>query len=495
MGGCISILEEMRLNNIMRGLFQKIEEKAKKIDFAVVSVAAVISAAWSFLFSIVARRYIPPYEYGIYSTCLLLQTYLSYAQLGVLSAYNRDYPQLIGAGKNDIAKELKNTAFTFFIVIYVLLTTVIGIFLYLIYLKEIIKTQYFIGYLLSMILLIGNTVSDFGTNTMQMNGNYNFTALVTVIKSTIGAIAGFIAVRAGGYYGLYIMPAVSGMTAILMYRNRSLRGIHLRMNRNLLKEAVWTGFPLMANSLVWTAVASVDKFVILKFLDTEALGLYSVAQLGFAATVLIPQSMSQVFYIKISREYGKLGDKNLLIKTCNRYTLINSLCTSVVCVMGFYILPIFVKTVMPQYGSGIEAAQIMLIGITIYGSTMLYGNIFSILKENRDLLWTSIALCFFNILFSTGLVMIFGRNIENVALGTAISYAAFSILLMYKVSQRTGENSLYLLQNSWKIIFIIVLPTVTLYYVFPDIYISFTFVIGYIFIVSMAVMKRFKKNH
>ena len=91
--------------------------------------------------------------------------------------------------------------------------------------------------------------------------------------------------------------------------------------------------------------------------------------------------------------------------------------------------------------------------------------------------------------------MIFGRNIENVALGTAISYAAFSILLMYKISQRTGENSLYLLQNSWKIIFIIVLPTVTLYYVFPDIYISFTFVIGYIFIVSMAVMKRFKKNH
>lgn len=478
----------------MRKLYLNIKKKVENMDFAIVSFAAITSAAMSFLFSIIARRYILPYEYGIYSTCLLLQTYLSYAQLGILSAYNRDYPQLIGAGKNEKAEELKNTTFTYFISVYTLLMIIVGAGLYAAYWKGSLKKEYFFGYLLSMIILIGNTLSDFGMNTMEMHGGYNFAAFVTIIKSIFGAIAGFIAIKIWGYYGLYFMPIISGVIAISMYRNKSLRGIHIEVNRSILKASLWTGFPLMINSLVWTAVASVDKFVILGFMDTEKLGIYSIAQLGFAAVVLIPQSMSQVFYIKISREYGRTGDKNLLIKTSNEYTLINSLCTSIVCILGFYILPIFVKIVMPNYMLGIHAAQIMLVGITIYGSTMLYGNIFSILKWNKDLLWTSVLLCFFNIIFSVGLVMTLGRNIENVALGTAVSYAAFSILLIYKISKKTGESKLYLLKNSWKIIFIVVFPSIALYFIVPDIYISFAVTIGYIIIVSTAVIKRYKKE-
>lgn len=478
----------------MRKLFQIFKERAENLDFAVVSTAVIISAALNFLFTIIARRYIPPYEYGIYSTCLLLQTYCSYAQLGVLNAYNRDYPQLLGAGKREKAKDLKNTVFTFVLCAYSLLTIIIGTFLMLIYLRGNFERKYFIGYMLSIVLLIGNTLSDFGMNTMQMNGNYNYTALVTVIKSVAGMAAGFAAIRIWGYYGLYVMPATAGFIAISMYQNRSLRGLRFCIDREILKGALLTGFPLMINALVWTAVASVDKFVILGFMDTETLGLYSVAQMGFTAVVLIPQSMSQVFYIKVSRLYGKTSDKNILVKTCNNYTLVNSLCTSIVCVIGFYILPVFVNIVMPNYKSGIAAAQIMLLGITIYGSTLLYGNIFSILKQNKELLWSSVVLCIFNIVFSVGLVIIFGKNIENVALGTATSYAAFSVLLIHKISRKSSEKKISLLKNSWGIIFIIVFPTVSLYFLISNLYASIVLSFIYMTVVSVVVIKWIKKK-
>ncbi len=466
-----------------------ITEKLRNADFVIVSAAAVISAALNFCFTVLARRYVPPLEYGIYSTCLLLQTYLSYAQLGVLNAYNRDYPQLAGAGQEEKLGDLKNTAFTFFMGIYVLLTIIIGVVLEAAYLSGSFKKEYYIGYMLSMLLLIVNTLSDFGMNTMRMEGGYHYTALVTVIRTMLGAAVGLIAVRVSGYYGLYVMPAISGLAAVLLYYGKTLKGIRLQINKSILAECLRTGFPLMVNSFVWTAVASIDKFVILGFMDTKALGIYSVAQLGFTAMVLIPQSVSQVFYIKISRDYGRTGDEGLLVRACSRYTCINSICTSIICVAGYYVLPVFVKIVMPGYMSGIEAAQIMLIGIAIYGSTMLYGNIFSILKRNKDLLWTSIALCLFNIIFSVGLVSIFGRNIENVAIGTATSYAAFSLLLVNKISNGFEERKIVLLKSSWMPVFVSVFPTIVLYYLIPNIYVGIILSVIYLSGISLLMIK------
>ena len=81
----------------MRKIVYLLSEKFENIDFIVVSASTVIASAISFLFSVISRRYLSPLEYGTYSTCLLLQTYISYGQLGVLNSYNRDYPQLIGA--------------------------------------------------------------------------------------------------------------------------------------------------------------------------------------------------------------------------------------------------------------------------------------------------------------------------------------------------------------------------------------------------------------
>lgn len=462
------------------------------MDFITVTVSTVFSSFVSFLYTIFARRFIPPYEYGIYSTCLLLQTYVAYVQCGVHNAYNRDYPQIIGTGNIDKAIKLKNTAFTFVVGVYILSSIIIGVVLGIIFICDKLSSEYFLGYLIVLVVLILNTISDFGMNTMRMNGGYNYTALVTVIKTMVGCTVGLIFIYNFGYYGLFLLPVISALVAISLYYKRVYKGIYFTIERNILRNSMITGLPLMIGSLIWTAVASVDKFVILGFMNTEALGVYSVAQLGFSLMVLIPQSISQVFYIKISTAYGKSGNKSELIYLCNRYTLINVVCTGAVCVIGYYMLPVFVRIVMPNYVDGIGAAQIMLVGICIYGSTMLYGNIFSVLRMNKDLLWTSWILCAFNVVFSIGLVLIVGKHIDNVALGTSASYAAYSVVIIFTLSHKFGIKSMNFVKTTWIPLAIMLIPSIAFYYLIDKIYISLVYALVYISLVTIVYWRKTK---
>ena len=90
----------------------------KKQGFIFLTAGTVICAIINFVYSVLSKRYVLPEELGIFSTCMIVESYLSYLQLGSINAYNRDLPQLLGAGKTEEAKNLKNSVFTFLLVVY-----------------------------------------------------------------------------------------------------------------------------------------------------------------------------------------------------------------------------------------------------------------------------------------------------------------------------------------------------------------------------------------
>ena len=91
-------------------ILTKLLDKIKSADFILVTLSTVTCSAMSFVFSVYNKRIVATYPLGIYSTCLLAQTYMNYAQFGVLNAYNRDYPQALGRKDYAEANRLKNTA-------------------------------------------------------------------------------------------------------------------------------------------------------------------------------------------------------------------------------------------------------------------------------------------------------------------------------------------------------------------------------------------------
>lgn len=465
-----------------------------KMDYIVVTASTVICSLLSFLYSIYAKKYIDPLEYGIFSTCTLIQSYLSYAQLGTMSSYNRDYPRLLGANELDKAERLRETTQTYIFSVYSVIVIVVSVFSSLSFLTIRGDNRYHLGYILiSVVLLLDNIVS-IGLSTTRIRGKYCYSAIAEFAKTGIAIVVGLFFIKLFGYYGLYLKLLISSATALILYSSYGLRPFRFKLDKQILKHSIKSGLPLMVSSLIYTIMSSIDKFIILFFMDTYTLGIYSVPILGFNTMVLIPQTISQLFYYKLSGYYGKTGSEKALVEKCNYYTKILSLCTSVVVVIAFYILPIFVKWIMPMYTDGIIPAQILMIGVAVYGATMLYGNIFSVLQWNKELINTSILLCCFNAILSTGAVVILEMNLSSVAIGTSISYALYSFVIVLILIRKTESSLKEIVSSGYLPFLLITTPCLLCYFVLPNNMLALIISLCVICMVMLFYLDKFKKE-
>ena len=448
-------------------IFTKLLSKLKSADFILVTMSTVACSAMSFIFSVYSKSKVPTGPMGIYSTCLIVQTYMNYAQFGVLNAYNRDYPQALGRKDFDAAGKMKNSAMTFMLMIYALIFIFFEIWVLIRYHGSIgsdqRQTYYAFGYAMCPIMILLKSFDDMSNATVRMNGKYNKSAIIGFVRTVLALGIGVLMLQTVGYYGLYGMTMSSAILGILLFYKDSLKGARLDFDFSYMKLMVLGGLPLLINSLIWTIVQNVDKHVILTFMDTDALGVYSVPTMGFTTMVLVPQTIAQVFYIKISHLYGAHQDEKELLDKAGYFTSITALISGAACLFVFYVMPIFVHYFMPNYTDGTVATQILVIGVAVYSTTMIYGNIFSVLKLNKSLIANSVALCIFNVIFSSALVVFVERSINMVAIGTGLSYALYSLMLIIKLSRRFKYSCSKLLLRSWGPAVAIIVPGLILY--------------------------------
>ena len=262
--------------------------------------ATIMSAGLHFIYSIYVKAYVAPLEYGMYSTCMLLQTYMAYLQLGSLNAFNRDYPQLIGAGKVEEAKKYRNTVFSFLITIYGLGLILAITGMLLIGGRKSLDSRLTIGFILTAVITVVTIIENYGNYRCRIDKGFKYPSIVTLLE-LISLPVGLALVPRMGYYAIYVTSILAMVVGIILYFKPSYKDFRFTIDKPLLKMILISGMPLLVNGLIWTVVNSIDKFVILGFIDTEALGVYGIAQNAFSYMVLIPSAMSQLFYAKMER--------------------------------------------------------------------------------------------------------------------------------------------------------------------------------------------------
>ena len=109
----------------------------------------------------------------------------------------------------------------------------------------------------------------------------------------------FVIIKKVGYYTIFINSILAMLIGIVFYYRYSFRDFKFVIDKDFLFNIIRSGMPLLISGLIWTVVNSIDKFVILGFINTEALGIYGIAQNAFTYMVLIPTAMSQIFYAQI----------------------------------------------------------------------------------------------------------------------------------------------------------------------------------------------------
>ncbi len=454
----------------MKSIIKRLIDKSSEYFFYV--SATLITAIVHFLFSVFTKAHIEPFEFGIYSTCLLVRTYFSYIQLGSLNAFNRDYPQLVGRKDINKAKVYRDTTFTYLLFSFVFFTLVMTAILILLGNLYEVDNRYLYGFIFCAVIASINVIESFLCSRVRTDGGFRYTSLV-IISELIATVVGFAIVPNIGYYALYIVAIFGALIGIVMYYKRGIADLSLHIDKNILKTIILSGIPLLINNLIWSVVDSIDKFVILGFMDAERLGVYSIAQMAFSYMILIPSAMSQLFYVNLGKVYGATGNKDNLNKVAINYTLIISVVMSFLVLGAFYFMEPLVVLIMPKYVNGVKSAQILMLALAIYTPTMVNGNILTILKKNAALLRNSIYLCVLNAVCSVGFVLIRGVNIESVALGTALSYMFRTIILIVQLRREAGSDTLQMIKSSIIPVVVIGCPGILVYYIGLELWIGF----------------------
>lgn len=438
------LLEE-RYKTAVKKMLEKLDKKSCEHVFFI--GATIFSAGIHFIYSIFVKAYVKPLEYGIYSTCILLQTYISYLQLGSLNAFNRDYPQLVGSGNHEKAKRYRNTVFSFLLLVYSIALVLLIVGFMIAKKKMKLDNRLVAGFILSEIIAFVTVIENYGNYRCRIDKGFNYPSIVTVTELLSIAI-GIYLIPKIGYYAVYITSITAMVIGIILYYKTSYRDFTFLIDKNILKIVLVSGTPLLVSGLIWTVVNSIDKFVILKVIDTEALGIYGIAQNAFSYMILIPSAMSQIFYVKMGKKFGATGNKSILTDVSARYSAILACITSFIALVAYFFLPILVDIFMPNYNNGVISAQILILGLSVYAVTLINNNILTILRKNKALLINSVCMCIFNMVCSIGYVYVFGAKIESVALGTATSYIFYTFIIAFQVYIYTRCKIFHLIKTS-----------------------------------------------
>lgn len=406
-------------------LLRKFKVNKTLMNITSLGSATFLQAILVFIVEVLTRNMLGPKLFGYWLTVSLIFMFAPIFQLGTQNAMNREVPFYLAREDKKRVQEIREAVFSFIFTIPFLMFLLLLVASIALFFMET-KLEYSLGLLLSSFITILMCFCSYAEMYYKSEQNFNKASGLITIKSISQAIFTLLFVYTLGYVGLYI-GMVIGLLIELIWAKEIIprfRGFHgLSKYVKLIK----IGFPILTIGLVWSIIISSDRIIISIFMTPEELGYYGVGMLVFGAMMLLPQVLSQVFYPKIVG----LVSKNNYAEIKRIYWKVNrllGLLALIVVIIGYLALPYFIKLFMPQYIMGIEAAQILLLGIYPLTLVGIAANFFN--STNNPKIYLMIqGICILSNIILSLIFLNMHHSITSIALATSISYTIYSILM------------------------------------------------------------------
>ncbi len=374
---------------------------------------------------LLVSRIVLPEDMGLLTTASIASTFIPFVLLGTNNGLNRQLPFLIGQGKNDEVNELRNTAFTFSLLVSGLILVfiaAIGIYYQLSDKIQLAFAFYSVAIsgafypIVSMIEISFRTSRDFiKLSKIKLIGS--LFAILTV------PIVYFL-----GYYGLLIRLVIIALfSASLLYLFKT-NPLSIRFNKGHFFVLVKVGLPIFFWSSIYSVFVGLDKIFIAKYFTEREMGLFTPAIQFTAGLSVLPNSIFQIIYPRLCQRYGETGTINSLTDLV--YKPLKYLAIGLIPVFAIAIILVdpFVKIVLPNYVEGIEAAQWAIVAVYFRCLGGAQDVLTVISKLNYYGFITIVSALVFYLVFKSLLNL--GWGLEAVTASFAISILFFNLMVL-----------------------------------------------------------------
>jgi O-antigen/teichoic acid export membrane protein len=389
---------------------------------------------------ILVIRWIQPEQLGVWHSARLAVTYSFFLLAGINNGLNRELPFYLGSSNENKARGLAATA---------LYCNMVGCSLA--FLGGIVATIVFwnrsqiilFSIIAVSILIICSFYRNYLTVTFRSHdafrrlGNMQFLEASLLIV-TVPLVFFF---NFGGLLFRLCLVSVIMLIAIHIIRPVKVRPIFESDSFLLLAK---TGFPIFALDYIATTAGTCDRLALLHAGGPILVGYYALSSIANETMSVIPLSIANYFYSRMSFQYGKHSDPKILWKAAIKISFIIPLIMLPICLVGYTVLPSLISHFFPKYINGIGAARVML-WVALFSGAAVGSNILWSLKAWKWMVSYQVTLSVMLALFPFAGVFLNHSPLLGVVYGLLISRIIAFLLTIWMTYMATHEKKTQML--------------------------------------------------
>lgn len=420
-------------------------EKTRVISDVIKNTAAqLVSFPLAMVVAYITARVLGPEMLGLASALAVILRYTSAANLSTLNALNREVPMSIGRGDRREAETIRSVVLGQLILTAIVLCAGILIasrYVPLTIFPSSLATEKYIRIGLGFIAFFAfsQQFDQYFDFYLRSAKEFTFISKLTLLRAAIHTVVTIALVLLFGIVGLWSSSLV--VYGVVFAYILAGKKIHLRPSLNLRKvrSLIKIGLPIYIVGTLFTIYLTIDRLLIIKFLSLASLGLYSLTKMVHQTTLLAVPLVAQVMYPRFAEKYGETRDYRSLRQHLERPMLVLSHFIPFMIGLMIFILPVFIRNLLPRYVEGIPAVQFYCGGLFFYSLLGMPANF--LITTNKMLPY--ILFLLLTIATQVGLSVAFikwGWGINGVALGTTISFMTLAIFLISYVYRYFADS-------------------------------------------------------
>jgi O-antigen/teichoic acid export membrane protein len=344
------------------------------------SLSNIFGTLLTIISGLFVAKWLLPEELGAFNSYTIITSYLILAQIGIPSALGRELPFYIGKGEMAEAYQYASVAqywqkglglaFLGGGSVVSLLTLADG------------SPQVAAGSVVGVTAWQMLYVNKYLYVLFRTNRDFNRLSRIKFINASVSFVT-IVFVWLYGFYGLCLRAIVLAIVDFsFAYYWRPLQ-VKPTWNRDYFKSMIKLGLPMFGVANVYGLWPTIQRTLVLTLGGTKALGLFALAVMVENSMNTVGNSMNSVIYPTMTQAWGKGATVSAVIKLIFKPFILILALFVVALPLGWYLLPIFIESFIPNYMEGIEVSQWMLF-VGLLGLGNVFSNIYNVTKNQTD---------------------------------------------------------------------------------------------------------------
>ncbi len=298
---------------------------------------------------------------GTWQYALLIQSYVIASRLGIINAFNRDYPFLISSQDHKkAAAVLSTTGF------HVQMSMIVQSLIFL----SMAIYQWLQGgqnhMILALMAMVGFTwleaAANFEEAKLRATLNFNHISRAKIIIAAV-SLGSLILPYYYDFAGLLCRAVLLQLSILIFYKLSSKSTVLVKWSRSIWLGLFKDGWRLWLWSYLKNFNKSLPKLFLVMFSTFTVLGLFTPINWMILSFTMFTTALGSYIYPNLSQRFAK-GDKNLPLQALVINTISFFISLPFLAV-GYFTIPWLIATFLPQYTEAIFPMQIGMIASSL----------------------------------------------------------------------------------------------------------------------------------